>query len=375
MFNDDFTYTYCPILAISPSEINAIRELPKSDKDAILPIFPIKSWASAHQLSNAIEKVQESLGESNYWIATVDYEELNNRPKDKYRDVHRDIEKLIDPTDGYSNWCTFIGKHDKLIPCLQTKELKHFELQVQYFNSLERGTVLILRQPDIQSGLIERIVEELKKVTELLIIVDLEQINERQVSQKQQVIDYLLLIKKLIPNALVSLSSTSFPDSFGGYYKGTKSIYERALFDKVREQVEGLIYSDRGSARANKLAGGGGTPPPRIDYACKNEWHFVRKEFSDYADSLSGEAKKRAVKAEKKKLYTEIANVIISQEYWENDLALYSNYLIELTSKGDEYGVDSAQKATAARINKHLHTQLHYDFHEGDVDTDEDWID
>lgn len=375
MFSINFNYSYCPILAVSPSEINAVKELPKSDKDNILPIFPIKSWASAHKLSNAIDKIQSSLGEGNNWVADIDYEDINGRPESRYREVHWEIENLLDASNGYFNWCSFIAKHENMIPCLQTRDIQEFEKQAIFFNLLGRGVVLVLRQSDIKSGLIEKLVSNLNSIEELLIVVDLEQINERQVEQKQSIIDYLLLIRKLIPKALLALSSTSFPDSFGGYYKGTKTIHERALFDKVRLEVKGLIYSDRGSARAYKLSGGGGTPPPRIDYACRNEWHFVRKEFSGSANLLSGEFKKQAVKAEKQSLYTEIAKVVKDQPYWEDGLALYSNYIIDLTSRGDEYGIDSAQKATAARINKHLHTQLHYDSLEGEVDTDEDWVD
>lgn len=65
----------------------------------------------------------------------------------------------------------------------------------------------------------------------------------------------------------------------------------------------------------------------------------------------------------------------MEEPYWENDLGLWSNYIIELTSKGDDYGINSAQKATAVRINKHLYTQLHYEFSGEITDTDDDWID
>ena len=43
---------------------------------------------------------------------------------------------------------------------------------------------------------------------------------------------------------------------------------------------------------------------------------------------------------------------------------------------GDDFGINSAQKATAVRINKHLFTQLHYDdYFTETANTDEDWVD
>ena len=84
-----------------------------------------------------------------------------------------------------------------------------------------------------------------------------------------------------------------------------------------------FVYSDRGGARAEKNKGGGGTPPPRIDYPLKNDWRFVRKELNEEA----GE--------ERKTLYKEAALEVIKSDYWEPSLALWGTQMIELTSKGD----------------------------------------
>jgi len=63
------------------------------------------------------------------------------------------------------------------------------------------------------------------------------------------------------------------------------------------------------------------------------------------------------------------------EQYWESNLKLWANNIIELTSVGDDFGINSAQKATAVRINKHLYTQLHYNSIDFNEDTDEDWED
>lgn len=376
MFNDDFDYKYCPVLAIRPSEMTALRELPGKDKDLILPIFPIKRWLNSLELSNSIKKIEESIGEERKWIADIDYTAIEGLSVGEYRPVHHEIKALMDSSDGYKNWCSFIKEHPNAVPCLQLKDLSQFSTQLQVLCTFQRGVVLLLKQADLESKVHEEILPQLTEVEDLLVILDLEQITKEFIDLQDQILLYLQAIRAILPNALMSLSSTSFPDGFGGYHKGTKTIYERSLFDKIRINIEGLIYSDRGSARASKLSGGIGTPPPRIDYACKNEWHFIRMELSDSITSMEkGISKTMATKSEKKELYTTIAKKIMAEPYWEKDLALYSNYIIELTGEGDEFGIDSAQKATAARINKHLHTQLHYDSVDDLPDTDEDWID
>jgi len=375
MFKHGFSYKYCPILAISPSEITALKELPDKDKDLILPVFPLKSWATAKELSSPLDKIKDTLGEDRKWIADIDYNDLSNRAEEKYRPVHHDILKLTDSSDGYQNWCNFIKVNTNIIPCLQFKDLTQISTQLRVLGSFQRGVVVIFKQADIESRVYEKVLVELKEVSDLFVIIDLEQITMEQIEFKDQILQYLKAIKVILPQALISLSSTSFPDGFGGYHKGVKSIYERILYEKLRRDIDNLVYSDRGSTRATKLSGANGTPPPRIDYSCKNEWNFIRMVFSDHLSLLDGEEKKLATKKEKKELYTLIAKKMMEEPYWEKELSLWATYIIELTSKGDDYGINSAQKATAVRINKHLHTQLHYDLVEGLEDTDDDWED
>ncbi|MFA0426642.1 beta family protein [Vibrio sp. 10N.222.51.C5] len=375
MFDSSFSYQYCPILSISPSELQGLKELPDKDKNLILPVFPLKSWASSKELKNSISKVEESIGKDRKWIADIDYEDLLARKKEAYRPVHHDLLELIKPTNGYRNWCNFIKEHTKAVPCLQLKELSEIETQIKVLSTFGRGIVVKLKQVDLESQRYQSILPNLKDVDDLLIILDLEQITKEQVELSHQVLLYLKAIKMMLPKAMLSLSSTSFPDSFGGYYKGVKSIYERALFDKVKSSISDLVYSDRGSARATKMSGGAGVPPPRIDYACRNEWNFIRMEFSEVSESLTKSEKQALVRKEKMELYTLISKQIMKEPYWEDELALWANYIIELTSKGDEFGINSAQKATAVRINKHLYTQLHYDSLDVMGDTDDDWED
>lgn len=127
-----------------------------------------------------------------------------------------------------------------------------------------------------------------------------------------------------------------------------------------------MIYSDRAGARAEKIGGGGGIPSPRIDYPLGNDWRFIREEFEDHAAPKDNE---------REILYTAIARQMMKEEYWNSDLHVWGTQVIELTSKGDKFGINSPTKATAVRINIHLHQQLHYDSPLELMDTDEDWED
>jgi len=242
MFDENFPYKYCPILSISPSEITGLKELPEKDKDLILPIFPIKSWATSKKLTDAIAKVESAIGKNRKWIADIDHEELLNRSLDKFRDVHKEIKRLTIPDNGYKYWCDFIVENPNTIPCLQLKVLTELQTQIKVLSSLNRGIVIILRRSDIESQAYMEILTQLRQTDNLLILLDLEQITNEQVGLHEQIKLYLIAIKQILPNALVSLSSTSFPDSFGGYYKGTKNIYERRLYEILKADVDDLIY-------------------------------------------------------------------------------------------------------------------------------------
>jgi len=229
MFDDSFDYKYCPILSISLYELTALDKLPDKDKALILPVFPIKSWVSAKKLSSALDKVSTAIGESRKWIVDIDYNDLLSRPIEKYRPVHHDIKKFTKPIGGYKNWCDFIKEHKQCIPCIQLTDLNEFDTQLRVLSSLKRGVVVILRQSDLESKVHEIILPKLRDTTNLLIILDFGKITRQEIYYKEQILMYLQAIRAVLPKANMSLSSTSFPDSFGGCHRGTNSIYERAL--------------------------------------------------------------------------------------------------------------------------------------------------
>ncbi|MCW8336644.1 beta family protein, partial [Vibrio paucivorans] len=170
------------------------------------------------------------------------------------------------------------------------------------------------------------------------------------------------------PSVKVSISCSSFPTSFAGYDNGENPITERLIYNRIRKDFPelNLVYSDRGSARAEKVSGGGGTPAPRIDYPLPNDWRFIRHNL-DKEDLVN--------KKDREKAYSELARQMIASDYWEKELRLWGTQVIELTAREEKLGINNPARSTAVRINIHLYKQLHYDAPVPDFDTDEEWVD
>lgn len=371
---ESFEYKYAPILALSPSEMTAIEELPGKDKDFILPVISIKGWVNSKKLKNSLIRIKKAI-DDRYWVAHLDLDFLSKNKTfqitGKYpRDVFYEIKDLFKPENGYDNWYNFVLSIPEAIPVLQLYDLEQLELQLKKMESLGRGVVIILTLSDLESGKSNIVIDilEANKSTNVFIIYDLGNIEKKHLDYTDGISKIINNNNSRIPNALVSISGSSFPSSFGGYTHGENSIYERMLFNKISQDMFhiNMIYSDRGSARAEKQNGGGGIPSPRIDYPLKNEWQFIRREFRDFGSPLEGE---------KEELYIIIAKEILNSDFWISELHLWGTQMIELTSKGDKYGINSPQRSTAVRINIHMYNQLHYDDYIQDIDTDEDWED
>lgn len=369
------SYSYIPILAISPAEMSALEELPDKDKDGVLPVFCLKRWMTSNKLESTLKRIGKSI-DDRPWIADFDIDFLNNDKTFRFTGNHpknqifEELKDLIRPENGFSNWCEFITENPNIIPCIRFESLENIERQIHRLASLGRGVVFKIRPVEKninKHDLITKIIGDMK-INDALIIYDLETVDRDYQEHLPIVKKFIATASKNISNIAISISSTSFPNGFSKQKRGHNSIYERLIFNALVESEEfnWLIYSDRGSARASKQDGGSGTPPPRIDYPLKKDWQFVRREFDDKIENA---------KEERQKIYIEIANEVVNEEYWIPELRLWGTQQIELTAEGNAFGIYSAQRATAARINIHLYNQLHYNDSLDDINTDEEWTD
>ena len=379
MFNNpaEFKYKYAPILSISPAEMTALEELPEKDKDLILPIIPLKGWVGSQKLDNSIPRIEKAIGDR-FWIADIDSSFLDDnkekRLTGKYpRNVFYEIEALLSPEDAYDNWYRYLAKSEcsKAIPVIQLGDTEFLRKQIEKLASLNRGIVAKFSIEHINASLhVEtlRIIRSLG-IEDVFVVFDYGQVNREILTFSSAVASILRTAHGELQSALMAVSCSSFPSSFSGSHLGEIPIYERQFYRNVSRACEEIrmIYSDRGSARADKIGGGGGIPSPRIDYPLRDDWRFIREEFEDYTSPEEGE---------KEELYTSVAKNIMKQNYWNSELRVWGTQVIELTSKGEMLGVNSATRATAVRINIHMHQQLYYDAPEEVLlDTDEEWED
>ncbi|CAI3786942.1 hypothetical protein AHFPHNDE_00588 [Pseudomonas sp. MM227] len=371
-------WKYIPLLAISIAEITAMEQLPDKDRDMILPLFPLKGWASAHKLSSSIKKIREATG-SRPWIADIDTKFLSSNKTFLFtgsfpeRPVFHELQKLLDPHDAFNNWCEFIKYHEDAIPCLRLEnleDLKKLHEQAIKLCALARGLVIRLNPMPENYERQELILKALgaEVLEKTLMIYDLGQIDAKFSERINTLASFITSARAHASSLEIAVSASSFPYGFAGQKQGENSIYERMLYNQISERADlkPIIYSDRGSARADKQDGGAGTPPPRIDYPLKKDWKFVRREVDD--DAPNAQERRRSA-------YIEIAKEITTNTYWIPELRLWGTQQIEITAEGSEFGISSPMRSTAVRINIHLFNQLHYDTETSEIDTDEEWTD
>jgi hypothetical protein len=228
-------------------------------------------------------------------------------------------------------------------------------------SSLGRGVVIRLPQQAFgQSVNIAQWVAERFNEDEVCFIVDYEQASSELLTRAAAASGIAAGILGVMPNVAIGLSATSFPSDFVG--RVSQEIYERQFYRNVADLHPGktFIYSDRGSARAERQLGGGGTPAPRVDLAAASQWEFYREEDQGDRDQAYFDAAARAM----------------SSSAWDPLLKVWGTQMIERTADEDDDAIVSPARSTAVRINLHLHEQSYYGLPSSDkYDTDEDWND
>jgi hypothetical protein len=349
------TVSYLPMLSLRPSEMRALEELPNRTKDALLPIVHLRPWASAHYLSSAIEKIEGAYGDRPLVVGMGYREPINSR-----RPVHDELDELRLPAGGYSNWCEFIEEHENFVPAVQLGSVVDESEQFDCFYGLGRGIVVIIESPGFGAirPLARRIAEATNGGDDVCFVLDYLRVSQDHLQRAATSAALIQTIRAEAPDAFVSICASSFPDSFVNV--PAQPIYERRLFDAVLQEIpDRVIYSDRGSARAERQQAGGGTPSPRIDYPLPREWKFYRSD-SDYG--FAG--------------YRQQARLLIADAgTWNGALRVWGTQMIERTAAGDSSAISNPARSTAARINIHLQVQCYYGDPDSAMDTDEEWED
>jgi hypothetical protein len=340
---------YLPLLGLKPAEMRALEELPNITKDLLLPVISLRPWVASHNLGNSLDRISEAYGSRPVVVAMSERDPLGDKP------VHGQLDALRDPGAGFKNWCDFFGENQNYIPAIQfSPQVADEESQISTLFGLGRGIVVVIEsfQFGLTSVVAQRIAKYAPNGQDVCVVLDLAQVNAKHLKATVAVAGLINAVRKFLPAAHVAVSASSFPDSFTGLKE--QPIYERTLFETL--EFDGLIYSDRGSARVERQVGGGGQPAPRIDYPLLDEWKFFR---SDDVGNFPG--------------YRQQALELMRAPCWDASFRVWGTQMIERTAAGDTSAIGSPQKATAARINLHLQRQAFYSAPQKAGDTDEDW--
>ncbi|WP_312487354.1 beta family protein [Sphingomonas sp.] len=346
--------SYLPLLALKPAEMRALEELPDQTKDRLLPLVPLRPWVGSHRLESSIDRIAVSYGDRPVLV------EVGEREVPKARPVFGELEALRNPDDGFDNWCEFIEQNENYIPVAQVGSDPIAERQqIVRLHALGRG--LAVRVARDAFGGLGRLAAEIGRLTggglDVCFIVDYGAVRNDHLLIAAQTVGLIRTIWEAAPLATVSVSASSFPASFANLPR--QLIFERRLFDEVVGQLgrDRLIYSDRGSARADQLGGGSGVIPARIDYPDFEQWTFFRSDEAGFDG------------------YIEQAQALMESALWNGDLRVWGTQMIERTARGDTSAIDTPGKSTAARINLHLQLQTFYDDPGSVADTEDDWED
>lgn len=347
---------YVPTLQVRPAEMNALQELPDQDKNQILPVVLLGSWVNSHQLSKTTDRLYAAFP-GRPWIA--DLSSSQNEPSVR-RPVHDELEGLVDPKNGFGNWCSFIEEQPLAIPCLRLENPSELRDQIRQLQSYDRG--LVVRLQRALMPILPQVLSALRRYEQenLVVILEQGQVGRDILSRAAEITQDIRQINEALPGAAIVLSATSFPFSFTNL--SFQDIYERIFFQTVKQAIPQvkLVYGDHGSAR-DETRKGGGIPAPRIDYPLRTEWKFFRSE-DNTGEMVAG--------------YKAVAKALKGSRDWDPRLRIWGTQMIERTAAGDPFAISSPARSTAARINIHLHRQLFYDDPDDKMyETDDDWID
>lgn len=329
--------------------------MPDSAKDALIPIFCLKPWATAKALSKSMDKIEEVYPERQYFLDIDPFYD-----KEIKRPAQQDYYDLVEDEDNQS-WIEFFDEYPNAFPCLQVNrgDLNALQNQIAGFTARER--IFLVRLDHEHGRNFSDVIATVCNVDHSNFGFVLDAGWSRDLLSRANWVDGL--IKQIVDlrgnDIPIVVTGSSFPNSFTAYSLGEEvDVRERALFTQLQggNNQARLVYGDWASSRSPSEGGGGAVIPPRIDLATENTWEIFRSE--DGAPEFS-----------------DLAEEVMASGGYPTDLAIWATYMIEATALGDPNGITSLRRAAAVRINMHLYRQLNFGRFDPAPNTDDDYQD
>jgi len=278
---------YALLFKTGESEIRALRNF--SNKKGLFPIVELtRGRRTKNDTIGEIQKRIDQIRECFQGLELI--LDLTTEPALS----SKQIDTLYEPGNGYEQWVNFmreIKSQDcfrKIYPAiLANVDDDDFDNNLRkQIESLQIDFDGIAYRCNIEDeGYVDDINiirAALNAQTKFFFIVDCGFIKNNDIeSCENKAINVINTVKEAIPQTIVILSSTSFPDKIGDVDADTMPLYEISLYKRVTSKLSSIVivYSDYGSI--NPVRNDNVRMPngwrPRIDVPLKTEIYYNRK--------------------------------------------------------------------------------------------------
>lgn len=350
---------YVPTLAIRPSEMNGLEQLPGLTKQHMKPVFLVAPWTSANSLEKAVGRAEKAYPAYSYYL-DLDRDYAITNPE---AEAQQQLIDLFSPRGGYKNWWKFVGQFVRATPCLQLRDQskKSILRQIARAQEFERGFGLRINLSRFPENLAD-VVGALNEIGSADYSIILEG------GWVPDALSIMTRMSGIIGSALgdieadvpIIVSCTSIPKQFHGFSGcHVEKFSNRMLVEQVarNHNRRRVVYGDWGSTRPRESGEHRRRPHDRIDYPREDEWIIARSreekwDFRDAADAI-----------------------VHRSGYWDEEVAIWGTNMILRTLANPRFGINTPQKNVAARVNIHLHRQALYGRKLQHEDFDEPWQD
>jgi hypothetical protein len=331
-------YNYYPTLRTRGAEILGLEKLSDENKKKILPIITLGKWHRSDDIKTSMNKTIESVN-GNQFIVDVTQEVKHHCESSL---------DLLSHQQNFKKWIDFCSQYEKIIPTVQITELAKLRDIVMQAKILEsQYGYIAFRIKNIHTD-VNRVISSLvalDKPQNAIIFIDLGYIRESFPAAVIATINAINQIRTEIPEAIISILTTSFPSSVIRFCHENKQsgfidVMERDFHQSIGGQSV-AIYGDHGSIHSVVYDDVMGRYIPRIDIALDDAWYFERRPDSKDANGYIDAAKS------------------ILKEYpsYESDPS-WGAEMIRNAASGNVTGMGSPAKWIAVRVNLHLSKQI-----------------
>lgn len=267
--------SYFPALRTRPAEMDGYANLRDEVKDKLVPIITLGAWPRVEGIDQSLEQVEMAVGQRPY-VLDLTQEAAYQRPQ---------ILELLRPDNNFSAWRALVARIGHVVPVVQMPSSAKLSQIIKQARALEdahdrvafRIVDFAVDTPRVIAGL-----SALDHPAEALVIIDAGYIRDSMPASLSACVASINEIREEIPEAIITVVSTSFPATVTSHLalesageRGALAILERELHAAIGPDA--AIYGDHASIHSKVYMAAGGRFMPRIDYPLSDAWEFERR--------------------------------------------------------------------------------------------------